>query len=474
MELEYSQASPSLATFNNNLWVAFLGKSSNDIYACPSSDGLNWSSLSTDPVNQKSSSPPSLCQQPFNNKLWMAFRGDTSNDVYVCSFDGKSWSDANTIGQTTKAAPALAVFQGKLWVAFIAQNSSGDILLCSSSDGKNWSPNMAVPGQSSAMGPSLAVFNGQLWLAFIAQNGSNDILVYYSANPSTDPKSWVSSPLGQQSFASPSLSVVGNTLWVAFTGNTSSDLRVCSLNGNKWSANTAIASQTSSAGPALTAFPPTANNLKVAFLSADVSDRLFTVSSAGPESALWGSAFQIGNYPDQITLNAGTAAHTISYGGGHALGVNPNQAQFFATLVLNSNGSCTFSGTYTNNGSIPVLTAYAQNYSVAIVIMADGIPFAFEHSGTAQNANHDSWSVTTTNNQIAAFWPAIVTGTARANSTNNAPPAGILSAVWGALGDLVSAVETVAKDVITVLGYFGGSDDSGGDSGGAAVDGGGD
>lgn len=144
MQFQYSQASPSLATFNNQLWVAFLGKTSNNIDVCSSDDGLNWSTLTE--VGQTSKNPPSLCA--FNNKLWLAFRGDTSNDVRVCSYDGHSWSSNISIGQTTTAAPSLTVFQGKLYVAFLAANGSNDIfcaLLPMERPGRGASPCLTNP-----------------------------------------------------------------------------------------------------------------------------------------------------------------------------------------------------------------------------------------------------------------------------------------------------------------------------------------
>jgi len=462
MEQEFSQASPSLATFKNDVWVAFLGKSSNEIYACSSSDGINWSTVDTHPVKQTSSSPPSLCQTTFNNKLWMAFRGATTNEVLVCSFDGTNWSTDRSIGQTTQAAPAIAVHDGKLWVAFIANNATLDILLCSSTDGKNWSPNVPVPGQSSALAPALAAYNDELWVAFIANNGSNNILAYSSSKADGNTTDWNAHPAGQSSSASPSLVTGSNGLWLGFEGNTTSDVRVCSWNGHQWSPNTAVPNQTTSTGPGITVFQ---SQLRMAFLSADVSNRLFTIGSVGSDASDWGPATQIGNYPGQITLNAGTPSNTISFGGGNALGLDPNQAQFYATLVLKSDGSCTYSGTYTNNGSLPVADGPPQTYSVAIVVLAGGTPFAFEHGGTAQNANHDSWNVSTTSRQVAAYWPWIATGTSSAHGTNQTSPGGILSGVWGALEDLVSDVVTIAKDVIVVLGFFSGSDGSGSASG---------
>jgi hypothetical protein len=438
MQLQNSQASPSLATFNNQLWVAFLGKSSNNIDVCSSDDGLNWSTLTE--VGQTSKNPPSLCA--FNNKLWLAFRGDTSNDVLVCSYDGHSWSSSISVGQTTTAAPSLAVFQGKLYVAFLAANSSNDILLCSSSDGQSWSGNVPVPNQSSGLAPAIAGFNGRLWLAYIAQNGSNDIFVFSSA----DAKTWNAAAPNQKSFAAPSLAVHGSALFMAFTGNTSSDVLVCSNNGNQWSADTAVPSQTSQTGPSVAEFN---GHLEIAFLSADTSDRLFIVSSS--DGVKWSPAFQIGNYPTQI---GPLGANDVGFGS------TINNANFSATVTMNSDGTCTFSGTYNNTGEIPgPIDAFAQSYSVAcVVLLADGTTaYTFQQQAECQNAKQSSWNTTTKNATVAANWPTLagVGVNFQFKANNTAPPGGFLDAIGDALQSLLGDAETVAQFVGQVIEVIG-------------------
>src|SRR5271157_2280696 len=103
--MEESKASPSLAEFKDKLYAAFIGKSSNDLYVCSSSDGINWSDHTS--LGQKSSNSPSLIG--FNDKLWMAFTGNDNNALYLCSYDGKEWSsNAGIKDQSSIATPALA------------------------------------------------------------------------------------------------------------------------------------------------------------------------------------------------------------------------------------------------------------------------------------------------------------------------------------------------------------------------------
>jgi hypothetical protein len=435
MHLYNSKASPSLATFNNQLWVALLGESTNNLYACSSSDGLNWSVTS---VVGQSQSSPSICG--FNGKLLMALRGNTTNDVLISSYDGKNWSTANPTGQTTQAAPALALFGGKLWVAFIANNNTSDILICSSSDGKTWSQNQAVPGQSSGLAPSLTAFGNKLWLAFTANNGSNDVLVMSSG----DAKTWTAVNPNVKCSGSPYLNAMGNTLWLAFTGETTSDLRLCSLTGNQWSPDHAVPGQTSQAGPAIVAFN---DKLELAFISADVSDRIFIISSTNGVN--WSQAFQIGNYPTDVSESIGDTG----------FGSDVNNANFSASLTMKSDGTCTFSGTYNNTGNLPVFPAYAQNYSVACVVMLPNhaAAYTFQQQAQCPNGQGQSWNLTTKSAAIAANWPTIAGPgvTFKFNANNTAPPSGWLDAIGDALQSLLGDLESVAEyaeQVIEVIG----------------------
>jgi hypothetical protein len=78
-------------------------------------------------------------------------------------------------------APSITAFGGKLWVAFIASNSSNTVLVCSSPDGQTWSANTPLH-ESIQLVPSLAMFGNKLWVAFIANNSTNTVLVCSSSD----------------------------------------------------------------------------------------------------------------------------------------------------------------------------------------------------------------------------------------------------------------------------------------------------
>ena len=75
--------------------------------------------------------------------------------------------------------PALAVFGGRLYAAFMG--SEGDTnLWWSSFDGFNWAPQQRISdSMASSNSPSLAAFQGRLYMAW--RGTSPDVQLYYSS-----------------------------------------------------------------------------------------------------------------------------------------------------------------------------------------------------------------------------------------------------------------------------------------------------
>jgi hypothetical protein len=431
--MEQSQAAPSLGVFNEKIWAAFIGKTGNEIYVCSSPDGLNWSNHEL--VNQHSNYSPALVE--FDNKLWLAFTGATTNNVLVCSYDGTKWSESGLTGQTSIAGPSLRVFKNKLWVAFIAQNGSNDILICNSSDGKNWSPAVQIPGQKSPMNPFLGEFDNKLWIAYRG-NADTAIWTHYSE----DGEKWTYEPLSEEiaSFAAPSMAILNSTQYLAITNDGTNALLVCSQPVSsaptKWLPPTFVKGQTSQAGPALHNFK---NKLVLAFVSLNTSDTLFVCSSS--DGVNWSPASRIENYPLQRTWNVPDTG----------FGSESTNGNFTANLVLNSDGSYVFTGKYNNTGTLPFVTAPAQSYEVAFAVSANNQILTFKHDAVCQNASSDTWNVHGTNPIIAANWPAITTGLWKCRCANNTSLGAILDAVGDAVKDLVNDLEEIGEAAAEII-----------------------
>jgi hypothetical protein len=146
------------------------------------------------------------------NFLWTAFIADNgSNDILVASSDGTSWTPSVVINQTSPFTPSLALFKGKLYVAFITNDvdsatgvPSNRIFISSTDDGVSWS-SAKFFNQHSKCAPSLAVWNDRLHVAFVANDPSNRILVYSTQDP--DAKTWTATagarPANQRQRAGP-------------------------------------------------------------------------------------------------------------------------------------------------------------------------------------------------------------------------------------------------------------------------------
>jgi hypothetical protein len=272
-QLASSATAPSLAVFDNSLYVAFIAKNPGlNVLVCSSTDAVNWPAY--EDINQSSPTAPSLAV--FDNSLYAAFiANNPGQNVLVCSTtDGVDWTNNTDIKQSSKAAPSLAVFKNRLYVAFIANNPGNAVLVCSSADGVNWTNNTDIK-QSSKFAPSLAVFNNRLYVSFIANNSGNAVLVCSSA----DGVNWTNNTdIHQSSQCAPSLAVFNDRLYVAFIANNSGNaVLVCSsADGVNFTNNTDI-NQSSGFAPSLAVFN---NRLYVSFIANNPGQDVLVCSSA--------------------------------------------------------------------------------------------------------------------------------------------------------------------------------------------------
>jgi hypothetical protein len=245
----------------------------------------------------------------FNNRLYVAFlANDASNILYInSSSDGVNFTAATAYPNIQMgSAPALAVFNGKLYVAFRSDDSRNILFISSSSDGVAFPA--ATPYANIAMGgaPSLAAYNNQLFVAFRANDSSN--LLFTAASPDG-----VSFPAGTPSPAvamgsDPSLAALGGQLYVAFRANDSSNqlFVTSSSTGTSFPGATGYSAMVMGDGPALTSFNGT---LYVSFQAGDSSNRLF-VAAASATNGSGGSCWAAWS-----STVAYTAGGQVSYNG---------------------------------------------------------------------------------------------------------------------------------------------------------------
>jgi len=219
-----SRFAPALAVFDSSLYVAFItddnpvvggiqGPPSNRIFVCTTSDGRCWKPTTF--INHHSKYAPALAV--FNNRLFIAYiANDSSNRIRFCSFTGAtSWGEANDTGHESPQSPALVRFGENLQMVFISDDGKNAIRRCEMTPGGAWGGSSAI-GHSSTFPPAAAVFDDDLFVAFVADDSTNNVFVSSASD-------WSQKTFTKQSSASaPSLAVSddgGNRLFVGFSAN---------------------------------------------------------------------------------------------------------------------------------------------------------------------------------------------------------------------------------------------------------------
>ena len=114
------------------LVIALIADSvSNSVAVSYSADAIDW--CITD-IPQSSKASPALAV--LKGDLWAAFRGKNETTIYAAGLS--DWGANKSIGQNSELAPAMAVFQDELQVAYV-RKAGGDVELVSSKDGIHWS-----------------------------------------------------------------------------------------------------------------------------------------------------------------------------------------------------------------------------------------------------------------------------------------------------------------------------------------------
>jgi hypothetical protein len=247
--------SPAFSTSPSALWMAFVaygvGGDGEVQLTHSASGGTGWSPVIH--TGQNSQLTPALAT--LQNWLYLAYVEDDDSDQIsvIGSADGKTWTLPSPVpNQNSCAAPALAAFTPAgsdtplLWMAFITNDPTNKVFVCSSPNGlTEWSTIYQIGTQNntgqSATSPALVVFDGLLYAAYVRGDGSYDVMVSSSA----DGKTW-STPTaipGQKSKAAPTFAIFGQKLYIGLRGHNTQTLYICSLApgaNQSWSPNSAL------------------------------------------------------------------------------------------------------------------------------------------------------------------------------------------------------------------------------------------
>ncbi|WP_285500782.1 hypothetical protein [Actinokineospora sp. NBRC 105648] len=193
-----------------DLYIKWEGATPTNAVTTVKNTADTWSAPTR--VNPNSSTTDTPALATFDGVLHCAVRG--GNYIYLSRLEADRWSDFYRVPQlVTHHAPALAVFDNRLYLAYTGQGDDPQLL--SSADGTTWSPQVKLPG-SATTGPALAVRDGVLHYA----RGLNGRLVY---DHSADARTWTNlGPVpggehnGIHTLSSPALATHRGTLYLAY------------------------------------------------------------------------------------------------------------------------------------------------------------------------------------------------------------------------------------------------------------------
>jgi hypothetical protein len=213
------------------LYAAWRGAGTDESLHYSAFSGRFWGTTVALPAAQVPGSAfaPSLAL--FEGKLFMAYRGARINrDIWITSTaDGTTWAQQQAAGDniTTDVRPAMVVahgVDGQLWLAW---HGSDDLVWwSSSSDGVHWAPKQPVtspapevPTATTKTTPALAVWDGAVYMAGTSPDGH----LWWTYNSDGTQNGWAPpgtlDTVGGQpvtSQAAPALAAFGRNLYLAW------------------------------------------------------------------------------------------------------------------------------------------------------------------------------------------------------------------------------------------------------------------
>jgi hypothetical protein len=229
-------------------------------------------------------SAPAMAQ--FNGQMYIAFRGyNAGNNLFVTSSSTASNFPNATMHPNIQmaGAPAMAVFNNQLCLSFRGYGSGSTLFVTCSSDGVTWPTAWAVPNVQMGSDPAMLAYKGKLYVAFKSNDANNGVWIASSSDGvnftsqvlpnlsmggSSSP-ALVADP-GSGSIANPN----GALYYIYGANDLGNEMMVmASTDGSTWQGPAAyLGIQMGATGPAATA---TSNGVEVGFQSNDSRNVLY-------------------------------------------------------------------------------------------------------------------------------------------------------------------------------------------------------
>lgn len=185
-----SPCGAAVTVHREQLWCLWVDKDHAVKTRTLTEDG-KWVQYGSTPAGATTTFQPAAAS--FEGELHVVYVGEDKNRTlnHIAADPMVTWSRGPEIKAQSKSAPALTVHDGKLFLAFTANNDANELLYCYLDPTTDkWSPGYKV-GERTWGTPALAEIRGQLHLLFAENNDNRQIIDLVYDATSTDPaKAW--------------------------------------------------------------------------------------------------------------------------------------------------------------------------------------------------------------------------------------------------------------------------------------------
>ena len=226
---ETSPRAPGLAAHNGNLFITWKGDGNDQLnVAVVNLDRAGSPTGFSSKVILGDTSPLSPSLASVNGNLYLAWRGDGNDqlNVMVSSDNGRSFGRKFISGETSTEAPVLGTFNGNLMIAWKGDgNDNLNVARVNINPAPTGFSNKVTLGETSPRSPALGELNGRLYLAWKG-DGNDQLNVIFS----TDGQTFGNKSIGAEtSPEAPSLVNHNGDIYIGWKGDGNDNLNVATV-----------------------------------------------------------------------------------------------------------------------------------------------------------------------------------------------------------------------------------------------------
>jgi len=226
-----SPLSPSLASFNGNLYIAWKGDGNDNLNVMVSKD--NGQSFGNKLISQETSSEaPGLAADSAN--LYITWKGSGNDNLNVAIVNVDPGTGAPTgfsnkviLGDTSPLSPALVSLNGDLYLAWKGDGNDNLNVMVSTDGGASFG-NKFISGETSPESPSLGINNGNLYISWKGDGNDNLNVALVDLDSNTGAPTGFSNKviLGDTSPLSTALASLNGYLFLSWKGDGNDNLNL--------------------------------------------------------------------------------------------------------------------------------------------------------------------------------------------------------------------------------------------------------